>query len=43
MQNEECRIVVFPSEIIQIVGVADTTILHFAFIILHSITETMRK
>ena len=35
MRNAECKIVVFPSEIILIVRKADTFILHFAFIILH--------
>ena len=43
MQNEECRIMVFPAEIILLVGRADTYILHFAFIILHLMTEMMRK
>ena len=35
MQNYDCRIVVFPTGMIEIVGKADTIILHFAFIILH--------
>ena len=35
MQNSECKINVFPAEMIIIVGEADTIILHFAFYILH--------
>ena len=38
----ECRIEVFPAEMIEIVGGADTIILHFAFIILHSAAQAAR-
>ena len=41
MQNSECRMNVFPAEMIEIVAGGDTIILHFAFFILHSITENV--
>ena len=43
MQNAECKMNVFPAEMIIIVGEADTIILHFAFYILHWAAQAARQ